>query len=112
MMKIVATYPVRLTAISWGLSISSGYLIGKTIGAVVGKVVFHIPMTGLWEAENTGIAIGVAVGSMVSGFLTTFILQSKFKVRKVHFLISTLGWLVAMLLAILIISFVSQIFGD
>ena len=101
-----------MTAISWGFAIAAGYLIGKTLGAVVGRTIFHIPMASLWEAENTGMAIGVAVGSMVSGFLTTFILQAKFPVRKVHFLIGTMGWFVAMLIAIFIISFLSQIFVD
>ncbi len=112
MWKLIATYPIRMTAFSWAVSISLGYLLGKTLGEVVGQFIFHMPVASLWEAENTGIAIGLVVGSMVSGFLTTFILRSKLQVRNVHYLIGTAGWLVAMLIAILIMFFIGQSFAD
>ena len=99
MLMLISAHPVRITAISWGLVISSGYLIGKTAG-------------GFWGAEYTGTGIGVTLGSMAGGLLTTFILQSKFQVRKAHYLISAIGWLIAMLMALLIISFIGQALAD
>jgi membrane protein CcdC involved in cytochrome C biogenesis len=112
MLKHIAAYPVRMTAISWALALSAGYLIGKTLGAVTGSFMFHMPAASLWQAENIGIGIGLAIGSMVSGFLSTFILQSKFQVRKAHYLIGAIGWLAAMLIALLIMSLISQVFAD
>lgn len=112
MSKFMTTYPVRMTAFSWALAISSGYLIGKTLGGVIGKFVFHMPAASLWEAEYVGIGIGLVVGSMAGGFLTTFMLRSKFQVRNVHYLIGIVGWLVAMLIAILIMSYTGQLLGD
>jgi hypothetical protein len=112
MWKVIANHPVRMTAFSWALALSSGYLLGKTIGTVIGKFMFDMPVASLWETENAGIAVGLVVGSMVSGLLTTFILRSKFQVRNVHYLISAVGWLVAMLIAVVIMFYIGQTLAD
>ena len=112
MLKLVDNNPVRMTAVSWALALSSGYILGKTFGTIIGKLIFAMPVASLWEAEYSGIAVGLVVGSMVSGFLTTFILRSKFQVRNVHYLIGTVGWLIAMLIAIAIMSYIGQLFAD
>lgn len=112
MLKLIANYPVRATAFSWALVISLGCLLGKILGTVIGKSLFNMPVTSLVEAERTGLGIGLVAGGMVSGFLTTFLLRSKFQVRNVHYLIGTVGWLVAMLIAIAVISYIGPLFAD